>query len=117
MAFIALLSVLLLAPFVAAQTDNSKVLAVFLLGRHGDRTSRIAGLGVEGEAVLTTLGKNQVFSTGGYWRNKYLNSSSSDFILGVNDNFQYDQVYGSAPCRLCRSMYLTAGTMMSWVRR
>ena len=45
-----------LAGTVAAQSD-SEVVAVFLLGRHGDRTSKIQGIGVEGSSVLTTRGK------------------------------------------------------------
>jgi len=92
----AILAAIVSATFVAAQSDT-EIVAVFILGRHGDRTSKIQGLGIEGNSVLTTLGKNQVFEAGTYFQNYYLNSSSPNFIQGVNSAYQINQIYASAP--------------------
>jgi hypothetical protein len=80
------------ASFAAAQAD-SNVVAVFLIGREGDRTSE-----VQGNTQLTTLGKNQVFNTASYFRSRYLNSSSPDFIINVDTDYLYNQIYAAAPC-------------------
>ena len=85
------LTALLSVSFAAAQAD-SNVIAVFLIGRHGDRTSK-----VEGNIQLTTLGKNQVFNTGSYFRRRYLNSSSPNFIENVHTDYLYNQIYAAAP--------------------
>jgi hypothetical protein len=79
------------ASLVTAQTD-SEVVAVFLIGRHGDRTSK-----VQGNTQLTTLGKNQVFQTATYFRNRYLNTSSPNFIQNVDTDYLYNQIYAAAP--------------------
>jgi hypothetical protein len=82
---------ILSASFAAAQAD-SNVVAVFLIGREGDRTSE-----VQGNTQLTTLGKNQVFNTGSYFRSQYLSSSSADFIVNVDTDYLYNQIYAAAP--------------------
>jgi prostatic aicd phosphatase len=92
----AVLVTTLVATFVAAQSD-SEVVAVLLLGRHGDRTSKIAGIGIEGASVLTTLGENEIFESATYFKNRYLNSSSPEFITNISSNYQIPQVYASAP--------------------
>ena len=92
----AILGAIVSATFVVGQSD-SEIVGVFILGRHGDRTSKIQGIGIEANSVLTTLGKNQVFESGTYFRNYYLNSSSPNFIQGVNPNYQINQIYASAP--------------------
>jgi len=92
----ALLGVLVSATLAAAQSD-SEVIAVFLLGRHGDRTSKIKGIGIEGSSVLTTLGENQIFESATFWRNHYLNSSSPDEIKGISSDYVIGQIYASAP--------------------
>ena len=87
---------LLITSLVAAQSDT-EIVAVFLLGRHGDRTSKIQGLGIEGSSVLTTLGKNQVYNTGEYFRNRYLVSSSPQYIQNASSDYVINQIYASAP--------------------
>jgi hypothetical protein len=84
------------AALVAAQT-NSDVVAVFILGRHGDRTSKIFGLGIEGSSVLTTLGANEVSESATFFRNYYLNSTSDNAIVNASSNFIFGQIYASAP--------------------
>jgi len=86
-----LLAAVLSISLAAVQADSS-VVAVFLIGRHGDRTPL-----VEGNTQLTTLGKNQVFNTGSYFRSRYLNSSSPNFIENVDTHYFYNQIYAAAP--------------------
>ena len=92
----AVIAAVLSATLVAAQSD-SEVVAVFLWGRHGDRTSKIKGIGIEGSSVLTTLGMNEVFETGQFWANLYYNGNSTDAIQGLTDYYQIPQIYASAP--------------------
>lgn len=82
---------ILLALFAATQAD-SNVVALVLIGRDGDRTSE-----VQGNTQLTTLGKNQVFNTASYFRSRYLNSSSPDFIENVDTDYLYNQIFAAAP--------------------
>ena len=84
------------AALVAAQSD-SEVVAVFLLGRHGDRTSKIAGIGIEGSSVLTTLGENEIFESATFFRNRYFNTSSPDYISNISSTYEIPQIYASAP--------------------
>ena len=86
-----LFTAILLASFAATQAD-SNVVTVVLIGRDGDRTSE-----VQGNTQLTTLGKNQVFNTASYFRSRYLNSSSPDFIENVDTDYLYNQIYAVAP--------------------
>jgi prostatic aicd phosphatase len=86
-----LLAVVLSISLTAVQGD-SNVVAVFLIGREGDRTSM-----VQGNTQLTTLGKNQVFNTASYFRSRYLNSSSPNFIENVDIDYLYNQIYAAAP--------------------
>jgi hypothetical protein len=104
MLFKPLLGAILSAALVAAQSD-SEVVAVFLLGRHGDRTSRIFSMGVEGSSVLTTLGMNQVYETGIFWHNKYFDPSSPDAIQGLNSTYRIPQIYASAPYLSVTQLY------------
>jgi hypothetical protein len=97
MLFKGVIAAVLSAALVAAQSD-SEVVGVFLWGRHGDRTSKIKGLGIEGSSVLTTLGMNEVFETGEFWSNMYYNGNSTDAIQGLTDYYQIPQIYASAPC-------------------
>jgi prostatic aicd phosphatase len=85
---------LLISPLVAAQqqSNSSSVVAVLLIGRHGDRTSKI-----QGNSQLTTLGKHQAFNTGSFFRSRYLNTSSPDFIANGDTNYLSQQVSAVSP--------------------
>ena len=88
-----LLTALYVAALVSSQSDQfSEVIAVFLVGRHGDRTSK-----VEGNTQLTTLGKNQVFESATYFQNLYLVPTSPNRIQNVDFDYLYNQVYAAAP--------------------
>lgn len=92
----ALFAAIFSAALIAAQSD-SEVVAVFLLGRHGDRTSKIFGLGIEGSSVLTTLGMNEVFESGNFFRERYFDPSSPDYIQNISTSYAIPQIYASAP--------------------
>ena len=78
---------------VSGQTaGDSNVLAVMMVGRHGDRTSKVMG-----NTQLTTLGKNQVYQAGTYFRGRYLNPLSPDYIQGADSDYLYNQIYAAAP--------------------
>lgn len=85
------LATVLSAAIVTGQSDST-VVAVFMVGRHGDRTSKVMG-----NKQLTTLGKNQVFDSAQYFNGRYLNTSSPHYIQGVNDSYLYNQIYAAAP--------------------
>jgi len=89
---ITLAALLSAATAVAAQSSSSEVIAVFLLGRHGERTPKLTG-----STELTTLGRNQAFNSGSFFRSLYLNSSSADFTTGVNPNYVPNQIFVSVP--------------------
>jgi hypothetical protein len=92
-----MLSLLLLTALVAtAAAQNasfSEVIAVVLVQRNGDRTSAVSG-----EGQLTTLGMNQAYEVGAYFRNEYLEQSSTDYVHGVDtDYLSNQQIYAAAP--------------------
>jgi hypothetical protein len=87
------LGAFLFTSFVAAQT-NSSVIAVFLLGRHGDRTAKV-GPGIEGNSLMTTLGANECYDSGEFFRSRYLTTSSPDYIIGANTSYLNTQLYAS----------------------
>lgn len=74
LAFIAL-SILPLTQ--AAET----ILGVYIFSRHGDRTDKS-----HPPANLTDLGYQQIFTTGQYYRDRYISSSASSKIAGINSD-------------------------------
>jgi hypothetical protein len=94
-----LVAILFVSSVVAQTSNDTSVVAVFLLGRHGDRTAKV-GPGIEGNSLLTTLGKQECYDSGSFFRNRYLNSASPDFIEGVETDYVNTQItamvgYGS----------------------
>ncbi|KAK6543984.1 hypothetical protein TWF694_000701 [Orbilia ellipsospora] len=69
------------------------ILGLTVFSRHGDRTSKhYAGYS------LTNLGFQQVFQSGGFYRDTYLSANSSKRILGISeDQYVSSQVWASAP--------------------
>jgi len=57
------------------------VLGVYIFHRHGDRTSKALP-----PTSLTDLGYQQVYSSGDYYRNRYVDVDSSSPILGISPN-------------------------------
>ncbi|EFR01075.1 hypothetical protein MGYG_04078 [Nannizzia gypsea CBS 118893] len=84
-----LLTVSLLAQATAAET----VLGAYIFSRHGDRTSKSTP-----PTVLTDLGYSQVYSSGRYYRDRYISSSSSSQVLGISPNIiSPGEITASAP--------------------
>lgn len=78
----------LLAGTEAAET----VLGAYIFHRHGDRTPKALA-----PTNLTTLGYEQVYASGQYYRSRYLNSSSTA-IQGINtDIVKLSQLSVTAP--------------------
>lgn len=69
------------------------ILGVYIFSRHGDRTSKSTP-----PANLTELGYRQIFTSGAYFRNRYIASNASSRIAGVNsDIVKQSQITASAP--------------------
>lgn len=81
-----------LAPSVLAQNSET-VLGVYMFHRHGDRTAKSTP-----PANLTDLGYMQVYTSGQYYRNRYISSDASLKINGINsDLVKQSQIAVSAP--------------------
>jgi len=106
-------STALLAGLAAAQSDMD-VVAVLLWGRHGDRTPKTQAIGIEGSAVLTTLGANECFESAQYFNNRYYNSSSPYFIQGITTDIDSSrsQIYASTSYCMLISSLINLGTTM-----
>jgi hypothetical protein len=84
------LAAALVAGSAAAQET---VLGVYILSRHGDRTAKATP-----PANLTDLGYEEVFTSGTYFRNRYIASGASHRIYGINtDLVKQSQITASAP--------------------
>jgi hypothetical protein len=64
-------------PAVGAET----VLGVYIFHRHGDRTPKALA-----PANLTSLGQEQVFQSGNYYRNRYVSLNATTPIYGLSDD-------------------------------
>ncbi|KAL8892155.1 MAG: hypothetical protein Q9215_000912 [Flavoplaca cf. flavocitrina] len=81
----------LLFPWIACAAET--ILGVFIFSRHGDRTAKSTP-----PATLTNLGYSQVFTSGTYFRNRYIAPNGASRILGVNsDIVEQSQIAVSAP--------------------
>ncbi|TEB22716.1 phosphoglycerate mutase-like protein [Coprinellus micaceus] len=67
-------------------SDDGKLLGVVILTRHGDREGYYQDpkTYTSKDTAITPLGSQQEYQLGQYLRSRYLNSSSSSFISGVN---------------------------------
>ncbi|KAL8712770.1 MAG: hypothetical protein Q9220_002978 [cf. Caloplaca sp. 1 TL-2023] len=76
-------SFLLLTTLILPLTANAAetVLGVYIFSRHGDRTAKSTP-----PANLTDLGYSQIFTSGTYFRNRYIASNATSRILGVNSD-------------------------------
>jgi hypothetical protein len=79
----------LLSSSVSAET----VLGVYMFHRHGDRTPKALA-----PANLTDLGYSQVYTSGDYYRSRYVDSEADHRILGINsDIVKQSQISASSP--------------------
>lgn len=78
---------------VGASYAQDTVLGVYMFHRHGDRTPKALA-----PANLTDLGYAQVYSSGNYYRNRYIAADASANIKGINsDVVKQTQISVSAP--------------------
>jgi hypothetical protein len=78
---------------LSASASAETVLGVYMFHRHGDRTPKALA-----PANLTDLGYQQVYTSGDYYRNRYIASDSEHKILGINtDIVKQSQLSASAP--------------------
>lgn len=87
----------LLSSSVSAET----VLGVYMFHRHGDRTPKSLA-----PANLTDLGYSQVYTSGDYYRSRYISTESDLRIYGMNtDIVKQAQISASAPSDTGKSDY------------
>ena len=78
---------------IALASGEEQVLGVYIFHRHGDRTAKSSP-----PANLTTLGYDQVFRSGQYYRSRYIESDSLSRIQGIeSDIVKQSQLAISAP--------------------
>ena len=85
-----IISLALALPFTQAAES---VLGIYIFSRHGDRTSKSTP-----PTILTDLGYEEVFTSGSYFRDRYIALGASNPIAGIsNDIVKYSQITASAP--------------------
>lgn len=93
MFYLAALSLALLPHAFAQSSGEEEVLGVYIFHRHGDRTSKSTP-----PANLTTLGYDQVYRSGQYYRSRYIASDAALRISGIEaDVVKQSQIAISAP--------------------
>lgn len=86
-------SIVLLALALPFTQAAETVLGAYIFSRHGDRNSKSTP-----PVVLTDLGYEQIFTSGTYFRNRYIASDASSKIAGISsDVVTYSQISASAP--------------------
>ncbi|TAQ90503.1 hypothetical protein B7494_g1192 [Chlorociboria aeruginascens] len=91
------------------------VLGVYIFHRHGDRTSKSFT-----PTVLTDLGYSQVYASGNFYRNRYINASSSiygispDLVINSQLNVQapVDLVLQSSAMGFLQGLYPAVGATL-----
>ncbi|CUS13628.1 unnamed protein product [Tuber aestivum] len=74
-------------------TEGEMVRSVLIFSRHGDRTPKNLGT-----TRLTTLGKNQIYASGEFYRTRYLDSNSTHFIKGISGRrYVEKEMFASTP--------------------
>lgn len=99
-------------PAVSAET----ILGVYIFSRHGDRTPKALA-----PANLTSLGQEQVYSSGSYYRNRYVSSDATSPIYKLSDDVavasqmtitsQVDTVLQNSAQAFMQGVYPPVGTL------
>lgn len=80
-----------LLSFLFSLSQAESLLGVYIFSRHGDRTAKMTP-----PTNLTGLGYQEVFTSGTYFRDRYVNSTGK--IAGINtDVVKQSQIMASAP--------------------
>ena len=87
------LSSILVGALAATSASAETVLGVYILSRHGDRTAKSTP-----PTKLTGLGYREVFTSGTWFRNRYISSGATNPIHGIShDLVKTSQITASAP--------------------
>ncbi|KAI9370508.1 histidine phosphatase superfamily [Aspergillus egyptiacus] len=87
------LQLMALSALPLAQVSAERVLGAYVFSRHGDRTAKILE-----NTKLTDLGYSQVYLSGSYYHDRYIESSSSQYIQGISEEVvDLSQLTASAP--------------------
>ena len=85
--------ILLLALVAPCSQATETILGVYIFSRHGDRTSKSTP-----PANLTELGYQEIFTSGTYFRNRYISSNATSRINSINSDIaKQSQITASAP--------------------
>ena len=71
---------LFLAPLLARMVNAERVLGAYIFSRHGDRTAKVFS-----NTQLTDLGYLEVFESGNFYHDRYIDSSSDKHIEGISE--------------------------------
>jgi hypothetical protein len=74
-------SILLVSSLLPLIPAQETVLGVYIFHRHGDRTSKSFT-----PTTLTDLGYQQVWQSGNFYRNRYVDANASSLIYGIASN-------------------------------
>ncbi|KAJ9617211.1 hypothetical protein H2200_000932 [Cladophialophora chaetospira] len=86
-------STFLLASLASSTVSAETVLGAYIFSRHGDRTAKSTP-----PTVLTDLGYQEIFTSGSYYRSRYVASDASRPIHGLaSDIVKLSQITASAP--------------------
>lgn len=86
-------STLIVALAAGVVNCQETVIGAYIFSRHGDRTAKATP-----PANLTDLGYEEVFTSGTYFRNRYIANGASNRIYGLNsDLVKLSQITVSAP--------------------
>src|SRR5271155_4482975 len=84
---------ILVALVAGVANCQETVLGVYIFSRHGDRTAKATP-----PTSLTDLGYEEVFTSGTYFRNRYIAANATSEIRGINtDLAKLSQLNISAP--------------------
>jgi hypothetical protein len=72
---------LFLASVLPLSSAAETVLGVYIFSRHGDRTPKALP-----PAYLTDLGYSEIYTSGQYYRNRYISSNATSQIHGINSD-------------------------------
>jgi hypothetical protein len=82
-------SSILLASLASSTVSAETVLGAYIFSRHGDRTAKSTP-----PTVLTDLGYQEIFTSGSYYRSRYVASDASRKIHGIaSDIVKLSQMY------------------------
>lgn len=106
----------LIAALAAAASAQETVLGVYIFSRHGDRTAKSTP-----PTNLTDLGYAEIYTSGTYFRNRYIASGATSPIYGISTDLvkqsqitvssPYDTVLGPSAIGFTQGLYPPVGNV------